>query len=362
MNIPSNFTRLGRLDRAIAENLADIRSSFDDNSALVLDFIVFISQRMKTDIFGYTRFTLKDFCLSTGRNRQDLAVKHPFFRDGKKKPPEIDGFRFETVFDYTLMVMMQRNLIFKNVYETRDEGRVIRLESIRIISDVRLNFVRKSKEVKIYDVRISPEILNGFIRRYYTIDIHAYKLAGKGKGKECRQSLVIYLSVLRHILLSRGLNRTSVALDILAGQANISPDKTTFHRKEAVSNILKYLKNKARFPFEFSFTRDFSERRFYVEFLFSEPYPQNTLIREHNFYYTLFSDLKLFFDCKYEKLIKENKVNIRKEPFQAWLTSSADTAEKISFLKKSYARIFQVELNDADAWDIYKNGFERKAF
>jgi hypothetical protein len=354
------FTQLGRLDRAIAENLSDIRSSFDDNAGLVLDFIVFISQRMKSDLFGYTRFTINEFCKATGRRRQELAIKHPLFIDGKKKPPEIDGFKFETVFDYTLIVMMQRNLIFRNVYEDKDQARVIRMESIRVLSDVRLNFQRKSNEVKIYDIRLSPEIVDGFIRRYYTIDTNAYKLAGKGKGRESRQSLVIYLSVLRHMLLSQGLNSTTIPLDVLANQAGINPGKETFHRKESITNILRSLKSKAGFPFEFRYVRKVSEHRFYVELTFIEAYPKNMLIREHNFYYSLLYDLKEHFGYKYGQAPNNDSNKVRQEPFQTWLIAPADINEKIGILKRTYNRIFNVELTDAEAYDIYKNGFSRK--
>ena len=142
------FTQLGRLDRAIAANLDDIRSSFDVDASLVLDFIVFISQRMKTDLFGYTRFTLKDFCEATGRRRQELAIKHPILLDGKKKVPEIQGLRFESVFDYTLIRMMHHNLVFTNVFQDKCGDKTVHMEAIRILSDVKMNFGRKSTEVK----------------------------------------------------------------------------------------------------------------------------------------------------------------------------------------------------------------------
>ncbi len=353
-----NLSNLGRLDRAIAENLSDIRSSFDDCSGIALDFIVFISQRIKTDLFGYTRFTLKDFCQATGRNRQDLAVKHPLFRDQKRKAPEIDGFKFETVFDYALIIMMQRNLIFKDVYETKADDKIIRLESIRIISDVRLNFSRRSNEVKIYDVRISPEILEGFIKRYYTIDIDAYKLAGKGRGKENRQSLVIYLSILRHLLFSQGMKKTTVSLDILAKQGNVNMNKEPFHLKEAILHLLNHLKEKARFPFEFRFVRSGTNHKYHVEFIFQETASKNLLINEHNFFYSLMNDLKTFFNYKYAHLPSRHKG--QREPFQSWLTSTADTANKVQILKSAYLKSFQIHLNEMEAYNIVKNGFVEK--
>jgi hypothetical protein len=348
------FSKLGRLDRAIAENLPDIRSSFDDCSGIVLDFIVFISQRIKTDLFGYTRFTLKDFCQATGRNRQDLAIKHFLFQDNKRIAPEINGFRFETVFDYALITMMQRNLIFKDFYETKESDKVIRLESIRIISDIRLNFSRRCNEVKVYDIRISPEILEGFIRRYYTIDVNAYKLAGKGRGKESRQSLVIYISALRHLLFSQGLNKTTIPIDILAQRANINMQKETFHLKEAIINLLNYLKEKAKLHFEFRFVRNDTSYNYYVELTFPATFSKGLLEREHSFYFHLFNDLKSLFNYKYSHFPAKPG---GKEPFQSWLTSTADAAEKVQILKTAYLKVFQSNINDMEAYSILRAGF-----
>ncbi|MBW8326577.1 MAG: hypothetical protein K0M50_17565 [Prolixibacteraceae bacterium] len=355
MDKSSRFTQLGRLDRAIAANLDDIRSSFDVDASLVLDFIVFISQRMKTDLFGYTRFTLKDFCEATGRRRQELALKHPIFLDGKKKVPEIQGLRFESVFDYALIRMMHHNLVFTNVFQDKCGDKTVHMEAIRILSDVKMNFGRKSTEVKLYDVRVSPEIIDGFVRRYYTIDVNAYKLAGKGKGRENRQSLVIYLSVLRHVLHSRGLICTSVPIDILANQGGISREKTSFHLKEAINNILIYIRDKAFFPFTFHF-EGYKGKSFQVSLTFQDTNLTSDLAREHNFYHKLISDLKDLFDYKYKGSHK-NKTD--GDPFQDWLISGADLDEKINILKKAYDKAFNIELNDVDAYNIYKNGFDK---
>ena len=356
MDKSGRFTQLGRLDRAIAANLDDIRSSFDVDASLVLDFIVFISQRMKTDLFGYTRFTLKEFCEATGRRRQELAIKHPLFLDGKKKVPEIQGLRFESVFDYTLIRMMHHNLVFSNVFQDKAGDKTVHMEAIRILSDVKMNFGRKSTEVKLYDVRVSPEIIEGFMRRYYTIDVNAYKLAGKGKGRENRQALVIYLSVLRHVLHSRGLTYTSVPIDILANQGGVNREKSSFHLKEAINNILIYIRDKAFFPFTFHFEGS-QGKSFQVCLTFQETNSSSDLAREHNFYHKLISDLKDIFDYKF----KGSRAKIDGDPFQDWLISGADLNEKINILKKAYDKAFNIELNDVEAYNIYKNGFD-KAF
>lgn len=339
------FTQYGRLDRAIADNLADIRSSFDDDATLVLDFIIFISRQMKTDLFGYTRFTLKDFCKVTGRRRQELAMKHSRFSN--KNAPVIEGFTFETVFDYALLRMMSHNLIFSSVYKDTNGDRIVHLESIRLLSDVKITIAKSKSHAKIYDVKISHELLNGFIRRYYSIDIEAYRLAGLTKGKERRQALVVYLSILRHTLRSKGLCETTVSVDAMANRAGIY-GKTTFHRKEALQNSLNHLRDKAKFPFAYSFVES-GNTKYNVKLHFQEDNSGKILSKEHVFFFALITELKAFF----EYTRKSNDI----DSFQNWLNSEANKELKVAELKKTYQKVFAQDISDDQAFNILKNGF-----
>ncbi len=343
------ISKLGRLDRAIAENLKDLRSCFEDDAGVVLDFIVFISARIKTDLFGYTRFTLKEFCETTGRHRQDLAMKHPLFREPGKRAPEIEGVRFESVFDYSLILMMRRNLIFSKVIQSREEEHLIQLESIRILQDVKIGVNRKSNQIKVYEVRLSEELLNGFIRRYYTIDICAYRKAGKGRGKEQRQALVIYLSVLRHILLSQSLYTTIVPIDFLAHQANVSVGKTLSHRNESVYSILQFIKEKTDFRFDYRVCPVRNGQHKSVELIFQPADDRSDLIREHNFYFLLLKYLREFFESSAGKGAFSLDTE-KAEAFQFWLNSKKDQSEKAGILKHCYQQVFHEILPDSKAF------------
>lgn len=353
----NKITDLSRIDRAIADNLSDIKLSFDDYAGIVQDFVVFITHRIKRDLFGYTRFTLQDFCKSSGRNRQDLAIKHPLFTKSNKKAPEIDGFKFETVFDYALIVMMQRNLVFKESYQTKERDQIIQLESIRIISDVRLNVNRKTKEVKVYEVKISPELLEGFVKRYYTLDPNAYRLAGKGRGGDSRKSFLIYLSRLRHMLFSQNQNIATVSVDVLCEKADITAEKS-FHRKESLRKILTSLRDKAKFPYDFEFVSgDNYSYQYFVKLVFHKVVSIHDLKNEHLFYYALIDDLRNFFHSEYS-----NKQFNIKEPFQVWLTRpDVNTKEKLTILKKAYYKFFATTLADAEAYQFLKSGFVQEA-
>lgn len=340
---------LGRLDRVIVENLQDIRSCFDADAGIVLDFIVFITQRMKTDLFGFTRFSLKEFCAVTGRHRQDLAQKHPLFSFGGKSPPEIEGFRFESVFDYCLILMMQRNLIFSNVFQSKQGNKVVQLESIRLLSDVKVNFARKGNELKIYDVRLSPELINGFICRYYTIDVSAYRTAGKGKGKESRQALVVYLSMLRHIMLSRSESHTRIPMHSLIRRANIPSGKRAFHQREALGNILKWLKSKTSFSFDFRFEQDPVSQSYFVEIDFPVQPDKKALLLEHRFYSALLEMLSSFFTSTLQGK-PSPRDDPRKTEFQFWLGSPHYKTEKAAMLRQCYEQVYGVPLSESEAF------------
>lgn len=355
--MPIQTTPLGRLDRAIAENLQDIRSCFEADAGIVLDFIVFISMKMKTDLFGYTRFTLREFCTLTGRHRQDLARKHPLFSSSQKKPPQIEGFLFESTFDYTLVLMMQRNLIFSRLVQTTANEKLIRLESIRLLQDVRINVARKSNEVKVYDVRLSPELLNGFIRRYYTLDVQAYRAAGKGRGREYRQFLVIYLSVLRHMLFSQSLIRTTVPLDFLARQAFLPESKKQFHRKESVNSLLSFIQTKTSFGFEYRFVPGHANLSLAVELVFEPPANRTDLVREHNFYFLLIQQLEQYYATLPVHTGKPDE-NEMHQLFQVWLNSQNNQEAKSGILRYCYRQIYHAELSDLAARAYIRDGLE----
>ena len=58
----SSTRNISRIDQSVADNLKDIERSFGMDSGIVTDFIVFVTKKLKTDLFGYTRFTLSEFC------------------------------------------------------------------------------------------------------------------------------------------------------------------------------------------------------------------------------------------------------------------------------------------------------------
>ncbi len=344
---------LVRIDRAIADNLRDIERSFGSQSGIVQDFIIFISAKLKTDLFGYTRFTMQEFCTATGRRRQELAVIHPDFASGVKMAPIIEGYVFNTVMDFALYSMLEKNIIFSSRYEVKGNGQVIQMHNFPILKDLKLNFDRKSKEQKVYDVRLSDELLNGFLYRYYTVNAESYKLVGKGRGGEGRKRLLLYLSKLNHVLLSVNTSgQTSIPLDRLCYLANIN-DSKPYHKKQNLSRVLDFIQKDGKFPFKYDYLNSQGKEGYMVHLSFPESSNKQLLLKEHNFYCRLLEGLCSAFN---KQVINEQLV-ADKDPFQCWLANARfDTTLKAQVLVNAYYAAFHKVISPALAANLIRSG------
>lgn len=339
---------LSRIDRAVADNIKDIQRSFGNQAGLVQDFIVFISRRLKTDLFGYTRFTLQDFCKQTGRRRQELALIHPDIAIGKIMAPVIRGYAFNTIMDYALYSMMERNIIFSSKYEVKEKDTVIQMHSFPILKDLRLNFNRKDKEQKLYEIRLSDEFLQGFLSRYYTLSAESYLLVGKGRGGDSRKKLLLYLSKLSHVLLSTGQTETVLPLDRLCHFADIEDVKPS-HKKQNLLRMLVHLQSVGKLPFQFAFV---SSPRYDVHLVFSSVISKDRLRIEHNFYLRLVSGLQGIFN--YTQTLHGI---IDKDPFQHWLArSDLDLEAKAQVLGQAYYMVLHITVTQDSCIALIRGG------
>jgi len=343
------ISTVSRLDRAVADNLSSIRESFGDQAGLVQDFIMFVMKNLKENLFGYTEFTLADFCRATSNVRQVLSQVDPLFRGGKRKAPVKDEVVFSTVFDFALYSMMQRNLVFAREYQTKRGDKAVSMKSIGLISDV--NIILGKKGVKIYQVRISRDLLEGFVSRYYTMDARAYRLIGKGRGGINRKAFLIYLCKFRHILFSQNQDTARFPMDVLAAEARITA-KENKHAKQQVDRVLSKLKE-VGFPFSYKFVASGPDKLlYYAEIKFDRVISASDANREHAFYFALLDEYNTFFSRKYgDRAFKE------KEPFQRWLTGNHDSEEKIGTLKRLYRKFFDCSIGDGEAIAMIRFGF-----
>ncbi|TPE41495.1 hypothetical protein [Pontibacter mangrovi] len=349
---------LSRIDRSVADNIRDIEKSFDEDAGIVKDFIVFISRKMKKDLFGFTRFTLSEFCKETGRNKQTLCEVHPKFKNNPKaEVPEYFGHRFETTFDYALFHMLSNNIIFSRSYEYKHQDKVIELKNFAILKDIKVSIDRHTNTIKIYDVRISDELMEGFFRRYYTIDTNGYKHVGKGRGGDGRKSLYIFLYKTRHQLLSSGKRITKLPIDLLASVAHIESEEPRF-KKKSVKRVLDYIREKGKLPFDYTFVQGDPTKKYqelyWVSLDFSVYHEVMEAKEDHNFYIALLERMRDLFHHTYGNHVQ---ITGEKDTFQRWLTNSdADLTHKANELCKAYFKVHNKDITLAMAKKLIRGG------
>jgi len=355
----SSTRNISRIDQSVADNLKDIERSFGMDSGIVTDFIVFVTKKLKTDLFGYTRFTLSEFCKESGRNKQYLCETHPIFKNSGTKVPEFFGHKFESMFDFVLFRMIKENIIFSKDYSYNDSGQVIHLKNFPILKDIKLNIDRNSNGVKVYEIRVSDQLLDGFMKRYYTIESNGYKLVGKGRGGDGRKRLFIFLYKTKHILGSQNTAVTRFSIDYLAQLADIDVKENKL-RKLSIKRVLDAMKKNGQISFSYTFVQGDvtkkNQENYWVEIDFSEAMNNNDLLEprgDNSFFKNLINDLKSSFERKYANL------NIRdeKDSFQRWLTnSSSDLDEKIQIVQSSHYKAYGKSMTSAKAMDFVMIG------
>ena len=392
MSTPSendlNFN-LSRIDRSVADNLKDIDNSFDGDAQLVLDFLLFMSKKLDKNLFGYTRFTIKEFCEFTGANPVDLCAIHPDIADGKVKPKVYSGHKFETAFEYTLLRMLNTNIVFSKVYDWRDDGKIIKLENFPILKDIYLQSGTIQGTKKVYEVRLSDVIIEGFVQRYYTLDTSRLPTIGRGKGGHSRKKLFVWLNKIFHTYSSRGTEAPLYSVDYLADIAGVRYkrdqdengeliEKLPKHKKESVDKMLKAISNnvndktnKLHFSFSYKFVShapsDASIEDYHLKFDFSNNLDfdaMTELATNHKIKITLLRDLRALFDTKYpaERLRMEPSLENEADSFQRWLNNKkADIEQKIYVIKSAYQKAHNFDkkkdLKDNEAMHIIYNGF-----
>ena len=381
---------LSRVDRSVADNLKDIDNSFEGDAQNVLDFIIFMSKKLNNNLFGYTKFTIKEYSEFTGISASNLCAIHPDIANGRVKVPVHEGHKFESVLDYTLYRMLRTNILFSKVHDYREDGKIIKLENFPILKDIYLQSGPQLGTKKVYEVRLSDVIIEGFVKRYYTLDTTRLPAIGKGKGGHSRKKIYIWLNKVFHIYSSQQgkVEIPLYSVDHLADIAGVrykkdndkngdQVEKEPKHKKEAVSNILKSIhKNinsdkKLHFSFEYKFVSGRVDNKHVEDYLIKFDFTSNMhpeivqkMQVDHKLKLSLLKDLRLLFDSLYpqERLSKITAFEKETDAFQRWLNSTdADLQRKVEVLKSVYYKANEwnkaKQLKDGEAIRMIHDGF-----
>lgn len=345
---------MSRIAQGVADRPMDLIKSFGEDSKIVIDFIVFANSLLKNDLFGFSRFTLNEFCKAVNVDKETLCSLHPrFVRNPNEQPPELHGHVFKTMFDFTLYRMIKENILFSKSYDYDENGRRIQLKSFPILKDLKINIDRASNQVKVYDVRLSDELIHGFLRKYYTIDRAGYKKVTTGRNGTGSRMLYIVLWRTRHILLSQNPKTytTRFSLDFLAETACLKVEKPK-NRKTSLKRILDGLIKKEAIPFKYSFVGNPTNKThedYWVQLEFSDDPALTEQKGDAFFYNSLFKELQDFYNITWAD---NPNLSDDADNFQRWLNATGmNIKEKAAIYRRAYFNAYKKEISQAEAYN-----------
>lgn len=338
--LDNSFTRLDK-NMMTSSGLRNLEAQFGQQTKLVLDIMVFIGTRYKSNIFGMLNFTLDD--LSKGINTDKATLSKKFeLPKGTKNYPEIDGVKLVSVLDYTLWMMKTRSWNYSSpVYDTVNDGvQRIQIKDVKLLESISYNYTRNTNEVKSYEIRINNSLPSILASNFWGMnEIDYFNLGTKNNKSLHAQALHVNMSAKKQSAQYKNQENPLLitTVDDLCDAALISMEQRPADRKKVVTRLLDRLKNNTTLNFEYRyFSKSNNKKEFWVELKFD-----NALLTDSNevtFLFILHKECLSFFNNTYNKDGK----NPDNTMFQRWLTKEGvDTNEKIRIIKTSYKAVFK---------------------
>jgi len=342
---------LGRLDKNMmtSSGLRDLEMQFGEHTQLVLSLLLFFGNRYRHNLFNLCTFSLTEFAEACGYDRRNL--NHVIEPPQNGRYPSLNGHTFKTVFDYALYLMVARNWVLSRpVYDTiqGNNSRIIKIDGIQLLKDIRLQIDRRSNEVKCYQIRFSEEMISAINRQYWTVDIADQKKLRSTNNRNVHiQSLHIHLSAKRHVCLSqKNVDDIITNVDELSEAALINMDQRPSDRKKAIKKMLDRIAlktNNLNLQYEF-FSKTKGGKDYYIRMSFTGTLQETP--DERSFLFVLYSELLRKFEAIYPNHVKDKTlIEGEKEPFQRWLTNSVVEIDlKVQTVKDAYKSVYKTKV------------------
>ena len=223
----------------------------------------------------------------------------------------------------------------------------------------RFNFNRKTNETKTYEIRLSDELLSGFLTRYYVFDVDGYYAVARSSKGVMKTQLYVFLSRIAHILHStKDGNTKHYTVDYLcsiAGLNNARPQD----RKKYIWKFLRDIQEVGNLDIECiesdAFPNVKTRYKYGIDITFKTA--KKELPGEHLFYITLLNKLREYYNYKYSSLTNHEG---EKDMFQRWLISRKHDADaKINILQNAHETAYRKKLGIADAREAYYYGISK---
>ena len=358
----SNITRY---PLQLGNDAAALKRSFHDDHALVRDIIVFISRKMKIDLFNSLRFTLAEFAKEMKysvhyltRTRQDVAKMKKTYQ------PKLNGHLFDGNFEYVLYKMVSTNLMFSG-----GDKNNFSMAGIKLVSDIQITIDPKVQNKRIYTIKLANEFIYSVLKLYQRISYNDYVYASLGSTRQigglrslyvklCHMQYVSYSVYKREISIKKSSDFPhpyyETTVDELCEIGDISLSLDPKEKKKALTRLLENIKkNLKQLQFSYEYFSNTDQR---VKFLLriSFPIDENNL-KEFKNESIFWSNLLAILKERFESLYPEKVLNIGEDlktynKFSEWLIDQeADINLKVCSVQESYLAATGVSISSIEA-------------
>ncbi|PYF68457.1 hypothetical protein [Pedobacter nutrimenti] len=333
------FTRLDK-NMMTAQGLRNLEAQFGQQTKLVLDIMIFIGTRYKSNFFGMLNFTLDDISKGIKTEKATLCKRFELPK-GTKNYPEIDGVKLVSVLDYTLWMMKTRSWNYSSpVYDYVNDGvQKLQIKDVKLLESISYNFNRKNHEAKSYEIRINNNLPSILASNFWGMNHEDYFELGAKNNKSLHiQALHVNMSAKKQSAQNNDKDNPLLitTVDDLCDAALINMDQRPTDRKKVVTRLLDKLKTKTNLNFEYRyFSKTIHKEDYWVELKFD-----NALLNDSNevtFLFILHKECLSFYLKNYNKDSKK----VDTGQFQKWMSKEGiDTNEKIRIIKAAYKAVF----------------------
>lgn len=325
-----------RLDRNLFYNLPDIQRNFKEDATLARDIIIFLAHSYKTDLFGYTNFSIHDFCKLMGYKSPNLQKTHPIFETGAIKPPTLLGHEFKSVFEYTLYRLAANNIPLSRIEKTQIPSmKELNVSFVQIISDIRVSYNVNRPQKRFYSFKLGRGFVENLISFYVTLSLKDYLRVASNKNSGRIKNLYIYLAGMQNVLIYNNTNVLTPNFELLCEIASIE-DQLPKHRKFTLNKYLKNIAENSDLKFQIEFYAEKGQKQAYSIRLIFDATQLHLEGNKKNLFFKLLNErLRQAFDDQFPQYTDNFEL------FQQWLTN----------------RAYDKELKDRIIRDIYKASF-----
>jgi len=329
-----------RVDHNLFLNLSDIELTFQKDSVLARDFIIYLAHTYKADIFGYTEFCIADFCKVMQWNKKNIQKTHDLFQvdpeEGRSAqlPPKVGQVEMKSFFDYVLYRLFSQKIILSKTEKTKVPTlNIVRATSIEVIRDLNILYDPKKPDRRIYQIKLERGFLENILNFYVTISLKDYLKVGSGWDNGRHKSLYLYLCGSRHGLIHRNETVLTPNFNLLCEIAGIATTiKEPRNRMVKLKKYLNEVSGNSDLKFEVKFFATKQQKYPYsVEIIFSKDKLTLESTRKNYLFNHMNGELRKGFAAKYPRYKEDDTM------FQKWLTNrAADTDVKQQIIRKAY--------------------------